>query len=285
MTVSDKAFRELSERVAKLEGAIVPKSTWAAWLPIGAPIATLIVVTVTLGLHLDNKFGTVQKDTQGIKERMGKVEDAIKVLTNQQSEATQKLIHDLLSAATKATDPAIAARALGAASSLTAALREKKQTASPEFFRDAIDIVSQNKQPTVQTAVFDAQRQLAEYRSTLQPLPPQIPHGGFECAPGSNVSSVFGPSGNQRTADRLIAGATIRNCPQTLDGFTWVNVVFINSTISYKGGPVVLTNVSFINCTFVAPRTDDGARMLQYAALDEKSFKVKPEFFNQAPPS
>jgi hypothetical protein len=291
MTVTDKAFRDLSqkvtsvaERVAKLEGAAVPKNTWTAWLPIGAPAVALIALMAAVGIHLDSKIGDVQKDIRSINTRLGKQEDAIKALTDQQSEATQKLIHDLLSAATKTTDPTIAARALGVASSLTATLREKKQTASAEFFRSAIDIVRQSKQPTVQTAVFEAQRQLAEYRSTLQPIPQQS-HGGFECAPGSNMRSVFGPSGNQVTANRLISGTTIKNCPQTLDGFTWVNVVFINSTISYKGGPVVLANVSFINCTFVAPQTDDGVRMLQYAALDEKSFKVNPEFFNPAPPS
>src|ERR1700676_2418300 len=74
-------------------------------------------------------------------------------------------------------------------------------------------------------------------------------------------------------------GVTITNCPQILDGFTWRNVVFINSHISYKGGPVILDNVTFLNCTFQTERNDEGIRLLQYAALDENNLQVKPEFF------
>src|SRR5439155_418847 len=40
------------------------------------------------------------------------------------------------------------------------------------------------------------------------------------------------------------------NCIVDLDTQAFQNVVFVNSVIRYKGGPVALINVTFINCWF-----------------------------------
>jgi hypothetical protein len=63
---------------------------------------------------------------------------------------------------------------------------------------------------------------------------------------------------------------------QTLDRGVWINVVFINMHIKYQGGPVILRNVRFINCTFdslrAVPHADD---ILQYAARGLTEVEVK----------
>jgi hypothetical protein len=114
----------------------------------------MIAIAVTIGIHLDNKIGTVQQDMQGISKRLGKVEDALKVLGNQQSDQTQKLIHDLLSAAQKATDPMLAARAVQASSTLIAGLREEKRPASPDFFQATVLNISALDKPNLKPICF-----------------------------------------------------------------------------------------------------------------------------------
>jgi len=45
--------------------------------------------------------------------------------------------------------------------------------------------------------------------------------------------------------------------------------------ISYKGGPVILDSVTFVNCTFQTERNDEGIKLLQYAALNENNLRIK----------
>jgi hypothetical protein len=162
------------------------------WLPLAGAVATILAViatvAVTLGIHLDNKIGAVQRDVQGSNTRLQKVEDALKVLGNQQSDQTQKLIHELLATATKTKNSALGAKALEVASELTARLRDEKRSASPEFFRSAIESLSQAKQPALRTVAFAVQQQLAEYRSALTPDPPR---SSWAALPARNVAAAM----------------------------------------------------------------------------------------------
>jgi len=243
-------------------------------------IGPTLVIVVTIILSAIGATHTIDQQTGALGVRITKAEDAIKVLGNQQSDQTQKLIHDLLGLAKNADKPEIAARAAQVAASLTATLREQKRSAVPEFFEQAnqdINALRLKKEPSLRAVAFTTQQQLAEYRSALQTGKPI--GSALNCASGSNPSSLFGASGDQTKADRLVQAITITNCPQILDGFTWRNVVFINSRILYKGGPVVLDHVVFLNCTFQTQQNDEGIKLLQYAILDENTLSVKPEFF------
>lgn len=279
----EKRVNDFAERLAKVEGGSgtsqSKQSGWVAWLPIGAPIATLIVVIVTVGIHLDNKIGTTQKDLQTIKERMGKVEDAVKVLTNQQSDQTQKLIHDLLSAAKIATKPEIAVRATETAGSLTAILQKEKRSAPPEFFQSVIqeiDALSQQNGQPLKDVVFRTQKQLAEYRSTIQPQ--QTIGSTIICTPNFNGESLT-------MGRRLMSNLTLMNCPQVLDGIGWKNIVFLGSHIIYRGGPLILENVIFVNCTFEVQQNNDGQSLLQYVALDKKALNIQSKAIPLSNPS
>ncbi len=45
-----------------------------------------------------------------------------------------------------------------------------------------------------------------------------------------------------------------------LDEMRFKNIIFTNTAISYKGGPLVLDNVYFVNCTFTIARDSGGQR-------------------------
>jgi hypothetical protein len=46
----------------------------------------------------------------------------------------------------------------------------------------------------------------------------------------------------------------MKNGGQVLDNGYWRNFTFENMKITYKGGPMALENVTFINCTFDMPQ-------------------------------
>jgi len=284
MPTTKERFEALENRVTRVESGLgsgpngASKSNWIAWLPLGASVVGLLAIMVTGGIHLDNKIGTVQKDIQTMSGRMKGIEDAVKVLGNQQSDQTQKLINSLLAAAKLAKKPEIAARAIATAASLTATLKEEKRAASPEFFKIATEELTALHLSGVKETklgAFRTQRELAEYQSALQLG--QTMGTVWNCALGFNSKSMFGAGGDQTSANRFIANVTVTNCPQILDGFSWKNVVFINSRIIYHGGPVILDNVTFVNCKFEAEAGNDGFQLLQYAALDQKILKIRPE--------
>jgi hypothetical protein len=148
-----------------------------AWLPVLAAAATIIAavatIGVTLAIHFDNKIGAVRTEVQGLDTRLTKLEGAVKAISSQQSDQTQKLVRDLLSSAKTAENLPMAKKSIEIATQLTRSLREDKRPAPPEFFQGAFESASQSKQPELKTATFGAQLQLAEYRSALQ-KPPSI---------------------------------------------------------------------------------------------------------------
>jgi hypothetical protein len=51
-------------------------------------------------------------------------------------------------------------------------------------------------------------------------------------------------------SDALVLNVNVKWARQQLDRVTWVNDKFVNSTITYSGGPAALSGVRFDNCTF-----------------------------------
>jgi hypothetical protein len=90
--------------------------------------------------------------------------------------------------------------------------------------------------------------------------------------PGQEIIAVA-----TRSLDRdpvIIKGPILIGATQTLDYINWEDVTFVNTHIRYKGGPVRLRNVRFVNCTFDFPNNDIGAKMAEYAALEPKSLSL-----------
>jgi hypothetical protein len=88
--------------------------------------------------------------------------------------------------------------------------------------------------PELLSEAWAAQLALVDYRSSLL----------VNSQATKNASPELGFSGI------TVNGGTVTNGNQKLDGYHWRNVTFINSHISYNGGPLFVDNVLFINCTF-----------------------------------
>jgi hypothetical protein len=308
MAITEGRFNKLETRISEAFERIVAlesspresrRESWKSWLPIGAPVATLIVVIITVGIHLDNKISSLQVDMQKLTARTVKVEDAVKVLGDKQNNETKQIIHDLLAAARNG-DPKTVTSAVQAASNLMILLRKEDRTADPQFFSSVLSgiqsLQESHPEPQVALASFKAQQQLAEYRSAQEwiakkpgekdpyefafELAEQFQGSHMGCSRNFKGESVWDIQNHEykNPPNHLMENAVITNCPQILDGWNWVNVVFINSRIKYLGGPLILNHVQFIHCTFerVAPN-DPGKELLRYAALDQTMMKVHPE--------
>ena len=284
---------EIAERLARLEGGAqqgtAPRTDWKAWLPVGAPMATLAVIVLTIALHFDGKLGNIQKDLQTYGVRLGKVESAVKVLADNQKDSLKQIIHDLLAIA-RTSNPPNAARAIQTVAALTQALKNQKQAADATFFQETVSTIDSLertfKQPQVTQASFKASQELAEYRSALE-IVRTASKNASRCDLNLSGDSAYSPT--TMLPPQMGDGKTVRNvelvdCPQILDGYTWDGVVFVNGRIGYRGGKVILKNVVFINCTFARVKPGDaGLRILQYAALSEKELTINPDGLGRPP--
>lgn len=293
----------------------VRKKTITLWLSAAGVLAVFLTIAVTGFIHLDNKIGEVQKNVAGIGTRLQKVEDAVKVLGSQQSDPTQKLIHDLLATAESTTDTKFAAKAIRAAVSLTATLKQQHRPASPEFFQNSVATLNAvgraHPRPQLSNELINARVALAEYRSSVTPeptLPPTqpLPTGasvaevlnhhatylvseslpirtGFNVysngaaiysatLPGTDILTVVIDPTNLRAPS--VNGLTLIGPRQILDGIEWKNVTFVNVHIVYAGGPLMLENVRFVNCTFEVPHNQQGIDVVDYAALSASSLTI-----------
>jgi len=151
--------------------------------------------------------------------------------------------------------------------------------------------------PELEHAAFRARVSLAEYRSALA-VPPTLAsqkkvfHRPLLVPPPERLdpSSLSGPVVTaelppgtdlvqprfvRRLANNISFGnLTFVGITQTLDGFHWHDITFVNSLIKYDGGEVDLKNVRFINCTFEflpGPRAVEVAKLV---ALDLGSLKI-----------
>ncbi len=76
---------------------------------------------------------------------------------------------------------------------------------------------------------------------------------------------------------QVIENVSFSGGSQTLDGFTWRNVTFINCDIKWNGGVSLLESVRFVNCKFsisTPPASKSGKELLDYAALGKDILRL-----------
>jgi hypothetical protein len=93
----------------------------------------------------------------------------------------------------------------------------------------------------------------------------------LKVAPGDIIFYPFaaGPLTEGPWVSNIALKGGVEGVTQTLDGIHWVEDVFINVRVRYKGGEVQLTNVRFVDCTFDVPPIPRGAQVLNYAILSK----------------
>src|SRR2546430_3354213 len=81
-------------------------------------------------------------------------------------------------------------------------------------------------------------------------------------------TSLFTPVTNPRNLKPSSVTGLILIAPrQVLDRIEWRNVTFVNTHITYNGGPLHLENVLFVKCKFEIPNSERRVRAANYAAL------------------
>ena len=136
-------------------------------------------------------------------------------------------------------------------------------------------------------AIEQAWTELANYRSSLQPVPP-IPRNAITIISSSRGTSFpytgspilyDGPPGPILVFTIQAQGSTVTNMTliaanpgayQALDGVVWTNTTFVNVKIKDEGlAPFELHNVKFINCTFeINNDAKNGHLLAEYIALN-----------------
>lgn len=228
------------------------------------PLILTIIGVVGGGIWLlHGEFGKVQEGFSRLDRRLDRFDSAIRILSRAQSGDVRDLINEILTQANQQArlgNPTAAAKFLAVAAKLTKEEAQRRAPASPEFFGKAVNDLRQFPPSThaVDQQVRTLRLELAEYRSALTPL-------------GDNVTGLASPGG---VRGPIVEDSRLTGGIQILDGITWINVVFENTHIRYKGGPLRLRNVRFVNCTFDVPESPRGDQLLDIAILGESSATV-----------
>lgn len=249
-----------------------------------------------VAILIDNKLQPMLKETNAsinvLTDRISKVEGKLEILTQQQSKLTRLQI-DKLSAQIRTA-------------------RQINAKLQPEVVarlgQDLLELVG-SKEKNISELAWRTANELADYRSILNmseapsmkganrnPSPgggmvvewnaaklPDSKEGmlgvffipGVPRVPGSQ-SALFIQIGNEyRNVSApafFIVDGTGFNIQ--LDGFHVRNAIVRNAKITYKGGPLVLENVYFVNCTFDVQQSDPGLKfastLLTTAAMNFK---------------
>jgi len=126
-----KVFERLDERVTN--------HIKFFWVVVGSGLLWLSAISVLLyetksdlreltakQANVETINGRLDKLDAKLDAKLDKLEDVIKVISSQQSDQTQKLVHDLLATAKNTSSPELSTKAILAAASLTKTLQRKK---------------------------------------------------------------------------------------------------------------------------------------------------------------
>jgi hypothetical protein len=94
---------------------------------------------------------------------------------------------------------------------------------------------------------------------------------GVPCAEGSIQAHIGSKVSGTCAEYMLFVGGQV----PPLDSNHFKNTIFQNVRISYLGGPLILENVSFINCTFDFPKPEPRAIRLASAILSSVQVNIK----------
>lgn len=218
---------------------------------------------VVLGL-IGGGVWTLKSELSGIDKHIARVETAVRIIGAKQGGDTKTLVDEALAVAKNASDSGRAESAknvLDIANHLLAEQKASREEVPQQFFDSAVQKYKElKKSPELHDAAWDGTIALAEYRSAITSVPP-----------GMRVSiGEFSQKGNFRyLKNSVISGpnAMVMDGENgfVLDGVWLDNVVFENSRIIYKGGPVILQNVRFVNCQFEVKKSPQAAQLIEAA--------------------
>ena len=227
-------------------------------------ITTVIGALVLIG----GTAWTIAGELAKLDKHIGRVETAVRIVGAKQGGDTKTLIDEALTVAKNASDSGRTESARTILDIANRLLQEQKASGEvppQEFFESAAKQYHKfTKSPELADSAWAGTVKLAEYRSAISVVPPGIS--------SVNIGHLEMRGPFRYLKDGLISGPNAVSMGGekgfVLDGFYLDNVVFENTNIIYKGGPVVLRNVRFVNCKFDVRKSPQSEQLLE-AAIKE----------------
>jgi hypothetical protein len=241
-----------------------PKKEGMDWKWLIPTVIGAIVLSGGVVWTVHYEISKLDDRISGLDKHIARIETAVRIVGAKQGGDTKTLIDEALAVAKNAADEGrtqSAKAVLDIANRLLAEQKASRQPAPQEFFDSAIQKYQKlQKSPELADAAWEGSTKLVEYRSVISAVP-----AGLEVHIGE--LSQRGPF--RYLKDSLISGPTAVTMGTekgfVLDGFYLDNVVFENANIIYHGGPVILQNVRFVNCTFDVRRSSQSEKLLEAA--------------------
>jgi hypothetical protein len=166
---------------------------------------------------------------------------ALTVLINQINGAVNRLERTQTAALVDLNNRVVAAQLTGLRTAIETA--HKKSEIIPKLELADYKQTLQ-KSPSSSAGYWATLAALINYQSFINQLNGEAPDPSTVSKP---CPMVAGPMAH----DNTFSGFAISGCIVDLDTETFENITFRNSVIRYRGGPVSLLNVRFINCRFI----------------------------------
>jgi hypothetical protein len=246
-------------------------------LKFGLPI----FLTLLLGC-----LGWLGKSTYDLNGQVSTIDGELKELP---ANLAQQLLHQSKQAIERG-DTSAAKHELTSATAFLDDARAKRIAVKPDYFAQASrQLQALASMSQLSDEIHSVRLQLAAYRSALQP--PPSPTQKTTPVRQPLVLSIPTTSTTLRkitpgpffippkipfnlTIDGGVLEGAVSGVTQDLDNIGWTDVIFVNMHIIYRGGPVILQNVRFVNCTFDFTSDQHGVEFAEYVVLDKSTFKV-----------
>jgi len=225
-------------------------------------IVALLAVAVTLWIHLDSKFGSIQSNLTDMSSRIGKLEGRF-----DQIDADQKKLNGRLEQQDTINLDSIRT---------TIEIAEKNRTALPATQLATYKNVVLGLQSSPSKEFWVTVAAIINYESLLN----QIKGGAPNPEKVSKPCAMFTNEGGLHSFHNEFIGIPVSNCVVDLDSQKFSDVTFTNSVVRYHGGPFTFHNVKFVNCRFVlelksAPSTPDQKNLLlALLGSDQKTVQI-----------
>ncbi len=237
---------------------------------VGALVTIVVSIVVPICAatwYLGTKFSDLEK-------HISKVETAVRIVGAKQGGDTKTLIDEALTVAMNDSKNGRGDQAKVVLNITNNLLSEQSHAQAPltqsDFTNVLVKYQALKSIPLLSQDAHQGMLTLAEYRTATTPVPheAQSLHIGESGRIGNFIyfkNSVFiGPgalgTGNGQDTD--------------IDGMILENVVFRDANIVYKGGPIRLINVRFINCRFNVPNSPKGDQLLEAAINQDTSLQI-----------
>ena len=227
--------------------------------------------------------GWVHQELRDLAVKVKGLDDAVRIIASGQGGDIQKLVDEVLKVAQARAESGSVESArnlIDTTNDLIAKQKDARKPVNEDFFKKVLPtyrtLATAQPDERISNAALSGIVQLAEYRSAVSTAPPTF-------HPKTTVNSVdvgsleIGHDGRVHMSDALIVGEKgLATSPEgtVLDGLVLDNVVFQDAKIIYKGGPVTLHNVLFINCRFQVSKTPNVERLLEAVIQQPSNLKI-----------